>query len=101
MPLNVFAAKGDQGVDWAIYQGEQGVLAMHMINSLLPRLVATMLAVFMNNTHIKRKWQVLLPKVNVRTPIFGMTLGETWTLRKQQWITFCHVFKRLKIPSLH
>lgn len=22
-PLNVFAAKGDQGVDWAIYQGEQ------------------------------------------------------------------------------
>ncbi|EKZ0097971.1 LysM peptidoglycan-binding domain-containing protein [Enterococcus faecalis] len=23
-PLNVFAAKGDQGVDWAIYQGEQG-----------------------------------------------------------------------------
>ncbi|EHB5066924.1 1,4-beta-N-acetylmuramidase, partial [Enterococcus faecalis] len=24
MPLNVFAAKGDQGVDWAIYQGEQG-----------------------------------------------------------------------------
>ncbi len=22
--LNVFAAKGDQGVDWAIYQGEQG-----------------------------------------------------------------------------
>ncbi|EOD7443233.1 LysM peptidoglycan-binding domain-containing protein [Enterococcus faecalis] len=24
MPLNVFATKGDQGVDWAIYQGEQG-----------------------------------------------------------------------------
>ncbi|EMW5994206.1 LysM peptidoglycan-binding domain-containing protein [Enterococcus faecalis] len=24
MPLNVLAAKGDQGVDWAIYQGEQG-----------------------------------------------------------------------------
>lgn len=24
MPLNVFAAKGDQGVDWSIYQGEQG-----------------------------------------------------------------------------
>ncbi len=24
MPLNVFAAKGDQGVDWAVYQGEQG-----------------------------------------------------------------------------
>ncbi|WP_417630006.1 LysM peptidoglycan-binding domain-containing protein [Enterococcus faecalis] len=24
MPLNVFVAKGDQGVDWAIYQGEQG-----------------------------------------------------------------------------
>ncbi|EOX2694713.1 LysM peptidoglycan-binding domain-containing protein [Enterococcus faecalis] len=24
MPLNVFAAKGDQGVDWAIYQGGQG-----------------------------------------------------------------------------
>lgn len=23
-PLNVLAAKGDQGVDWAIYQGEQG-----------------------------------------------------------------------------
>ncbi|MDN3080250.1 LysM peptidoglycan-binding domain-containing protein [Enterococcus faecalis] len=23
-PLNVFAAKGDQGIDWAIYQGEQG-----------------------------------------------------------------------------
>lgn len=23
-PLNVFVAKGDQGVDWAIYQGEQG-----------------------------------------------------------------------------
>ncbi|EOK39170.1 TPA: LysM peptidoglycan-binding domain-containing protein [Enterococcus faecium] len=23
-PLNVFAAKGDRGVDWAIYQGEQG-----------------------------------------------------------------------------
>ncbi|NSN16476.1 LysM peptidoglycan-binding domain-containing protein [Enterococcus faecalis] len=23
-PLNVFAAKGDQGVDWAIYQGEEG-----------------------------------------------------------------------------
>lgn len=23
-PLNVFAAKGDKGVDWAIYQGEQG-----------------------------------------------------------------------------
>ena len=23
-PLNVFAAKGDQGVDWAIYQGAQG-----------------------------------------------------------------------------
>lgn len=24
MPTGVFAAKGDQGVDWAIYQGEQG-----------------------------------------------------------------------------
>lgn len=24
MPVNVFAEKGDQGVDWAIYQGEQG-----------------------------------------------------------------------------
>ena len=24
MPLNVFAAKGEQGVDWAIYQDEQG-----------------------------------------------------------------------------
>ncbi|MGM0324268.1 endolysin [Enterococcus sp. AZ078] len=23
-PINVFAAKGDQGVDWAIYQGDQG-----------------------------------------------------------------------------
>jgi len=23
-PINVFAAKGDQGVDWAIYQGETG-----------------------------------------------------------------------------
>lgn len=54
-PLNVFAAKGDQGVDWAIYQANKAVLAMHMINSLLPRLVATMLAVFMNNTHINHK----------------------------------------------
>ncbi|EQA5379578.1 LysM peptidoglycan-binding domain-containing protein [Enterococcus hirae] len=24
LPMNVFAAKGDQGVDWAIYQGDQG-----------------------------------------------------------------------------
>ena len=24
LPINVFAAKGDQGVDWAIYQGDQG-----------------------------------------------------------------------------
>lgn len=24
LPVNVFAAKGDQGVDWAIYQGETG-----------------------------------------------------------------------------
>ncbi|MGH2162316.1 1,4-beta-N-acetylmuramidase, partial [Enterococcus faecalis] len=24
MPLNVSAAKGDQGVDWGIYQGEEG-----------------------------------------------------------------------------
>ncbi|HAP3325134.1 TPA: 1,4-beta-N-acetylmuramidase, partial [Enterococcus faecalis] len=23
-PISTFAAKGDQGVDWAIYQGEQG-----------------------------------------------------------------------------
>ncbi|MBO1087606.1 LysM peptidoglycan-binding domain-containing protein [Enterococcus hirae] len=23
-PINVFAAKGDQGVDWAVYQGDQG-----------------------------------------------------------------------------
>ena len=84
----------------ATFLGVVTGVAMHMINSLLPRLVATMLAVFMNNTHIKRKWQVLLHKVNVRIPIFGMTLGETWTLRKQRWIISCHVFKRLKIPSL-
>ncbi|BDX47763.1 1,4-beta-N-acetylmuramidase [Enterococcus hirae] len=24
LPINVFAAKGDRGVDWAIYQGDQG-----------------------------------------------------------------------------
>ena len=24
LPINVFAVKGDQGVDWAIYQGDQG-----------------------------------------------------------------------------
>ncbi|NBA55029.1 LysM peptidoglycan-binding domain-containing protein [Enterococcus hirae] len=24
LPINVFATKGDQGVDWAIYQGDQG-----------------------------------------------------------------------------
>ncbi len=47
-----------------------------------------MLAVFMNNTHIKRKWQVLLLKVNVRIPIFGMTLGETWTLRNNNGLLF-------------
>ena len=55
MPLNVFAAKGDQGVDWAIYQGEQGRFGYAHDKFAMPRLVATMLAVFMNNTHIKRK----------------------------------------------
>ncbi len=55
MPLNVFAAKGDQGVDWAIYQGEQGRFGYAHDKFAIARLVATMLAVFMNNTHIKRK----------------------------------------------
>lgn len=50
-PLNVFAAKGDQGVDWAIYQGEQGRFGYAHV----PRLVATMLVVFTSSIPIKRK----------------------------------------------
>ena len=99
-PLNVFAAKGDQGVDWAIYQGEQGRFGYAHDKFAIAQIGGYNASGIYEQYTYKTQVASAVPKVNVRIPIFGMTLGETWTLRKQRWIISCHVFKRLKIPSL-
>ena len=76
MPLNVFAAKGDQGVDWAIYQGEQGRFGYAHDKFAIAQIGGYNASGIYEQYTYKRKWQVLLLKVNVRTPIFGMTLGK-------------------------
>ena len=88
MPLNVFAAKGDQGVDWAIYQGEQGRFGYAHDKFAIAQIGGYNASGIYEQYTYKTQVASAIAKVNVRTPIFGMTLGETWTLRKQQWITF-------------
>ena len=75
-------------MDWAIYQGEQGRFGYAHDKFAIAQIGGYNASGIYEQYTYKTQVASAIAKVNVRTPIFGMTLGETWTLRKQQWITF-------------
>ena len=96
MPLNVFAAKGDQGVDWAIYQGEQGRFGYAHDKFAIAQIGGYNASGIYEQYTYKTQVASAIAQGNERTLISGTIRSVAWILPKRQWIISCHVFKRLK-----
>ena len=95
MPLNVFAAKGDQGVDWAIYQGEQGRFG-YAHDKFTIAQIGGYNASGIYEQYTYKTQQVPLLKENEHTLIFGMTHSVAWTLQNDNGLFSCHASKHQK-----
>lgn len=84
MPLNVFAAKGDQGVDWAIYQGDQGRFGYAHDKFAIAQIGGYNAS----GIYEQYTYKTQVASAIARTLISGMIRSVAWILRKRQWIIF-------------
>ena len=96
MPLNVFAAKGDQGVDWAIYQGEQGRFGYAHDKFTIAQIGGyNASGIYEQYTYKTQVASAIAQGKRAHTYIWYDTFGSM-DIAKRQWIISCHASKHQK-----